>query len=474
MNLAFLAFGGAVLFLLGLYNWRFGVFAALILVVLEGAIRKWLLPQASLMVYFAKDGILLGAYFSYFFSARSRSAPGFREGMQLLLFAAVIWTFFQSFNYGPGSLSAGLFGWKAYVFYMPLMLMVPELFESTEELERSLRYYLVLALPVCALGVAQFYSPPDSPLNVYAPGADPNESSNIAVFGEDALVRITGTFSYISGYGAYLVVVLALLLPLLAWSESVAWRWFLGIVTALAIANSTMTGSRAVALGACLVLAGYIILSVVAGASDERSRTWVHVFAVGMGIIAMFLFFQRAVDALEQRTQAGLVAGEGQKRLWAAAFEPWDYMGEAGLLGHGNGITQPAVNALRKVFHLPDQEYEYSSPTDAENSRVLMELGIPGFFLWYGLRIGLILAVWKTRARVRSAFLRQLALGTSMVLCYQLFTTTAFSPTANVFHWFLAGFALLLPKLDAQPRRVPAPVPVRRRSRSVRPALARE
>src|SRR5436309_1714962 len=132
MNLAFLALGGAVLFLLGLYNWRFGVFAALVLVVLEGAIRKWLLPQASLMVYFAKDGILLGAYFSYFFSARSRSAPGFREGMQLLLFAAVIWSFFQSFNYGPGSLSAGLFGWKAYVFYIPLMLMVPELFESIE------------------------------------------------------------------------------------------------------------------------------------------------------------------------------------------------------------------------------------------------------------------------------------------------------------------------------------------------------
>src|SRR5437588_9306490 len=47
-------------------NWRWSVKAALVLVVLEGAIRKWVLPQASDAVYFLKDFVLLGAYLRYF------------------------------------------------------------------------------------------------------------------------------------------------------------------------------------------------------------------------------------------------------------------------------------------------------------------------------------------------------------------------------------------------------------------------
>jgi hypothetical protein len=38
----------------------------LILVVLEGALRKWVLPQASQFIYFLKDFVLIGAYLRYF------------------------------------------------------------------------------------------------------------------------------------------------------------------------------------------------------------------------------------------------------------------------------------------------------------------------------------------------------------------------------------------------------------------------
>src|SRR5439155_7879005 len=136
----------------------------------------------------------------------------FDETIGFLLLASVVWTFFESFNPGAGSMLAGLFGWKAYVFYMPLFLIVPALFRSTDELDRFLRYYVALALPVGLLGAAQFSAGPDSPLNVYAAGVESpgSEEANIATFGEDSYVRITGTFSYISGYSAYLVVMLTL------------------------------------------------------------------------------------------------------------------------------------------------------------------------------------------------------------------------------------------------------------------------
>ena len=56
----------AVAFLWSLSNWRAAVKAALVLLVFEGAIRKWLVPGSQQLVYFGKDIVLLGAYIGFF------------------------------------------------------------------------------------------------------------------------------------------------------------------------------------------------------------------------------------------------------------------------------------------------------------------------------------------------------------------------------------------------------------------------
>src|SRR6266581_4310026 len=220
MNYTLLALGALALVGIGLYNWRYGVFTALVLVVIEGAIRKWLLTQNSQIVYFAKEIVLVSAYARFFLfggcSESKSTPPAFSDSLKIFMVLGAGWIFLDSFNPATGSLLAGLFGWRSYVIFMPLCLMVPHLFENTEQFERFLRFYLLLALPVGLLGMVQFYSPPESPLNVYAAGASgASEVGDIAVFGEDKFVRVTGTFSYISGYSTYLVFTLALLLPVL-------------------------------------------------------------------------------------------------------------------------------------------------------------------------------------------------------------------------------------------------------------------
>src|SRR5689334_10552068 len=58
--------GGIFLIYLATLNWQLSVKVALVLAVIEGALRKWALPQASQLIYFLKDFVLLGAYLSYF------------------------------------------------------------------------------------------------------------------------------------------------------------------------------------------------------------------------------------------------------------------------------------------------------------------------------------------------------------------------------------------------------------------------
>ena len=43
-------------------RWREAVQLAMVLVIFEGAIRKWVFPGAQDLIYFAKDVLLLGAY----------------------------------------------------------------------------------------------------------------------------------------------------------------------------------------------------------------------------------------------------------------------------------------------------------------------------------------------------------------------------------------------------------------------------
>jgi hypothetical protein len=77
-----------------------------------------------------------------------------------------------------------------------------------------------------------------------------------------------------------------------------------------------------------------------------------------------------------------------------------------------------------------------------------MELGVPGFVLWYGLRLALILSLWRTHRHLRVPFLRQVALGGLLVLFFQFFSLMTYVHTSALYHWFITGFILLLPQLD--------------------------
>src|SRR5688500_17779139 len=46
-------------------HWRGAIKAAMVLLILEGALRKWVFPGAQDLLYFAKDFLLVGAYLGF-------------------------------------------------------------------------------------------------------------------------------------------------------------------------------------------------------------------------------------------------------------------------------------------------------------------------------------------------------------------------------------------------------------------------
>lgn len=239
-------------------NWRRAVKAAFVIVVFEGALRKWAFPQSSELIYFLKDFVLLGAYLRYYGSRILRNEIYIQGNViNALVFMSAGWCLFQAFNSSLGSPIVGLLGLKAYLFYIPLMWMLPDLFHTEEELYKFLRSHLLLVIPTGLLGIVQFFSPASSPINIYVSG----EVTEIATFGfgPGAAVRITGTFSYINSYSGYLIVCFGLLLPMVLTQQRWQWRWVAAFELFLVVINSLMTGSRTTVLSEILFLLGYLV-----------------------------------------------------------------------------------------------------------------------------------------------------------------------------------------------------------------------
>lgn len=216
-------------------NWKLSIKAILVLVIIEGALRRWALPQARDLIYFFKDFILIGSYFGFAIHPQKivDRYPFIKE-----LFAVItIICCLQAFNPSLGSPIVGLLGIRAYLLYIPLIWIIPHLFESETDLQNFLRNYLLLLIPVCILGIIQFFSPVDSPLNLYVAG----EESGIAKVGE--FVRITGTFSYLAGLTVYLAVCFTLLIVLISQEHSFKWQIIYGLELTLVVVNSFMSGS---------------------------------------------------------------------------------------------------------------------------------------------------------------------------------------------------------------------------------------
>lgn len=430
-----------IIFYFSALNWRRSVKAVFLLLVLEGALRKWVLPQASEMIYFLKDVVVIGAYFNFYgFSGYKEKLPSFGKVINLLIFVAVGWCIFQIFSPYLGSPLVGIFGLRGYLVYVPLIWMIPYLFESEDALYKFLRSHLFLTIPVGLIGIVQFFSPGDSFINAYA-----NEESVVrATFGVTQAIRITGTFSYISGYAVYLVVCFGLLVIMLTTKQPQKWRLITVIELFLVTINSFMTGSRGTIFAQVLFVVGYLIakgLTKPASALRLMKRLTIPVIIIA---IAGSIWFRPAIESFWLRaTKYTDVSG----RIVSSFVEPLQFMQLKELDGYGTGATHQATPTFRQVLDLPTGE-KIPVYYESEMGRIVLELGPIGFLFWYGLRVSIMIFLLLTFWKLKRPFLRELALAALLIQLIQLNGFLVFHHTFSVYYWFLSSFIFLLPRLE--------------------------
>jgi len=363
-------------------------------------------------------------------------------------------------------------GLKAYFLYAPVAFIFPYVFKSREHLFLLIRRYIVMAIPVAVLGFLQIMAGPDSSLNTYVSHSE-DAPALLSRFGNEDLVRTAGTFSYISGYTAFLGFI-----GFLAIGYNMVQGWRLKnnmmplLALTLVVGAMFTTGSRAPVY--ILLAASPVILWLAATSRVLPGRTAMRLMCL-VPIMALI-----AVSVSPQAFQAFMErSGEADSSYtFTRIFSPIDQtmgaLSNAPALGIGIGTTHPSASTIMGVVEglpwwVPDDLL-----VEDEMARVTVELGLMGFLFIYLVRLLVAVLALRCATSFKDPAYRALGIVLAVHLAVGIITSIILNATAGLYYWGSLGILLAMQRLEQSANSRAKSVPVRRseRAKSPQPIIA--
>lgn len=351
------------------------------LLLLEGALRKWIVPQYSTPLLIVRDPVMILIIIK---AASEGLVPrgGFFSGLVLLTFAMTFLMGIQMVMLDVPK-AVLVFGWRTNLLHLPLIFLMPRIF-NRDDLERMGKWFLLLAIPMAILMTYQFKSPPGAWINKTV-----GMGEGMQIASAMGKIRPPGTFSFISGPVAFFALVTAFL----GYGMIFGGRHFprtlqIAALVAVGIAVA-VSGSRSTILAAGIVVAVCFFSIATSGKMTSGMMGLLVPVVVAFFILGQMDIVQEGSEVISSRWQSANVAerdtGGMVGRLLENFLDPLRYMLGYPPFGHGLGLgtNVGAMLAAGSVQFLL---------SEGEWGRVLAEMG-PLFGAMYLLyRVGL--AFW--------------------------------------------------------------------------------
>lgn len=166
-----------------------GIWIYFILLIFEGALRKWILPQLATPLLVVRDPIAIWLIFT---SWRYRLIPNNNYITWMIILGVI--SIFTSILFGHGNLWVTAFGARTLLIHFPLIFTIGRIFNYEDVLKLG-KIVLWMSIPMTILIGAQFYSPQNSWINRGIGG----DITGGGFSGALGYFRPPATFSFISG-----------------------------------------------------------------------------------------------------------------------------------------------------------------------------------------------------------------------------------------------------------------------------------
>lgn len=347
----------------------------IILLIFEGALRKWVLPGLSDILLLIRDPLVLAIYMV----ALSKNSFPINPYIISILALSVM-AFLGALCANEIHPMILVYGLRANFLHIPLIFIIGNCIQR-HDLEKISKFLLWCGVFMSILIIIQFHSPITARIN-FMPGAQIG-----GIMGAKGRFRPAGTFSFITGVACFYPLVTAFLFQQFIGKKQ--FKWILTALFGTAIACAIpFSISRQTALSCGLI----ILASIPAAIWSGRNLRYLYRLIIGGGLLTITLsllpFFLEGVSTFMDRwtsatgEDAGGVKTALIDRYLSYLIDP--LLVDAPFFGYGIGIGS---NAGAKLI-TGDVGFLMA---EGEWSRIILEMGPLIGWLFILFRVMLII-----------------------------------------------------------------------------------
>lgn len=299
----------------------------LILLIFEGALRKWIIPALDAPLLLVRDPVVVWIYIQAW-----RNGLSFNNLFNASnLFLAVVTTLL-SLAFGLMAGTTGMFitafGFRTDYLQIPFIFLMPQILNRDDVVAMG-KFLLYCAVPMAFLVLLQFHSAPNS---IWNKGAMATHYGT---------VRPSGTFSFVTGLSSYWTLVSAFLLY--GFLRTGTYKlWLLVLVTFCVLAGAALSGSRLTLMSVAIVTIVAVLCVITKGRGGFGMLIAGVIIALAVAALSSTSVFQEGTEQLGERfVDAGRTEGNASgfvQRFLDSMLVAGAMMNTTPLFGYGLGM----------------------------------------------------------------------------------------------------------------------------------------
>jgi hypothetical protein len=275
-----------------LNNLKIWIWGYFLLLIFEGALRKWVLPGLATPLLIVRDPIAI--WLLYQSIRYGIFKPGFYTYALWVITAIAVLT---TIIFGHGDPTVAFFGARITIFHFPLIFVIGRIFDRDDVISMG-KWLLWISVGMTILVAIQFYSPQSAWINRGIAG----DTEGSGFSGAAGFYRVPGVFSFTNGLSLFYGFVASFVFYFWIDNKERKIPLYLLIISSLSLlAAIPLSISRTILFEVALSIA---FLIVVAIRKPKFLGTLVIIFGVGallFFVLSYFSFFQTASMAFTER-----------------------------------------------------------------------------------------------------------------------------------------------------------------------------
>lgn len=225
-----------------------GIWIYFFLLIFEGALRKWVLPQLATPLLIVRDPIALWLIFT---SARHNiwRANGYVNAILLIN----VFSFIITFIAGHGNIAVAMYGLRIMVLHFPVIFIIGQIFDKEDVLSMG-RVLMWINIIMTLLVAVQFFSPQSAWVNRGVGG----DESGSGFSGTVNYFRVPGTFSFTNGLSLFYGFVASYVFYF--WTDLASIKKYLLVASSLALCFAVPLSISRTVLFEVIISAGFMFI----------------------------------------------------------------------------------------------------------------------------------------------------------------------------------------------------------------------